>query len=58
MRPYLKNTHHKNRAGGVSQGEGPEFKPQYQKNKNKKQMWSKSQGNSIQPQKRRKSCHL
>jgi hypothetical protein len=24
--PILK-THHKNRAGGVAQGEGPEFKP-------------------------------
>jgi hypothetical protein len=24
---------HKNRAGGVAQGEGPEFKPQYQKKK-------------------------
>jgi hypothetical protein len=30
LRPYLQNTHHKNRAGGVAQGEGPEFKPQYQ----------------------------
>jgi hypothetical protein len=26
---FLK-TLHKNRAGGVAQGEGPEFKPQYQ----------------------------
>jgi hypothetical protein len=26
-------TLHKNRAGGVAQGEGPEFKPQYPKNK-------------------------
>jgi hypothetical protein len=25
----LKKTHHKKRAGGVAQGEGPEFKPQY-----------------------------
>jgi hypothetical protein len=31
MRPYLEKTHHKNRAGGVAQGEGPEFKPQYHK---------------------------
>jgi hypothetical protein len=30
-RPYLKKTHHKNRAGGVAQGEGPEFKLQYLK---------------------------
>jgi hypothetical protein len=27
---------HKNRAGGVAQGEGPEFKPQYRKKKKKK----------------------
>jgi hypothetical protein len=33
MRTYLKKTLHKNRAGGVVQGEGPEFKPQYQKKK-------------------------
>jgi hypothetical protein len=24
----LRKTHHKNRAAGVAQGEGPEFKPQ------------------------------
>jgi hypothetical protein len=29
----LKKTHHKNRAGGVVQGEGPEFKSQYCKKK-------------------------
>jgi hypothetical protein len=28
-------THHKNRAGGVAQGEGPDFKPQYRKKINK-----------------------
>jgi hypothetical protein len=28
-RPYLENTHHNKRAGGVAQGVGPEFKPQY-----------------------------
>jgi hypothetical protein len=33
MRPYLKNTHHKNRLGGVAQLESPEFKPQYWKKK-------------------------
>jgi hypothetical protein len=27
---------HKNRAGGVAQGEGPEFKPQYHHQKKKK----------------------
>jgi hypothetical protein len=31
MRPYLKNTQHTKRAGGVAQGIGPEFKPQYRK---------------------------
>jgi hypothetical protein len=41
VRPYLKKTHHthkkpkqktkKNPAGGVAQGVGPEFKPQYRK---------------------------
>jgi hypothetical protein len=31
MRPYLKNTYHKNKAGGVAQSVGPEFKPQYHK---------------------------
>jgi hypothetical protein len=30
-RPYLEKTLHKNRAGGVAQGVGPEFKPQYHK---------------------------
>jgi hypothetical protein len=34
--PILKKTHCKNRAGGVAQGEGPEFKPQYCKKKKKK----------------------
>jgi hypothetical protein len=35
-RPYLKTILHKKRAGGVTQGVDPEFKPQYQKKKNKK----------------------
>jgi hypothetical protein len=35
VRPYLKNTQHKNRAGGVAQGEGLEFKHQYRKKKKK-----------------------
>jgi hypothetical protein len=30
-------TLHKNRVGGVTQGEGPEFKPQYRKKKKKSQ---------------------
>jgi hypothetical protein len=34
MRPYLEKTHHKKqRANGVAQGEGTEFKPQYRKKK-------------------------
>jgi hypothetical protein len=36
LRPYLEKTYHKNRAGGVAQGEGPEFKLQYHKKKKKK----------------------
>jgi hypothetical protein len=36
MRPYLENSHHKNRAGGVAQSEGPEFKPHTAKIKKKK----------------------
>jgi hypothetical protein len=31
-------TFHKNRTGGVAQGEGPEFKPQYCKKKKKKKV--------------------
>jgi hypothetical protein len=37
VRPYLKKKKkkilHKNRAGGVAQGVGPEFKPQYRTKK-------------------------
>jgi hypothetical protein len=29
-RPYLEKNHHKKRTGGVAQGVGLEFKPQYQ----------------------------
>jgi hypothetical protein len=36
MRPYLGKTLHKNRAGGVAQDEGPEFKSQYCKKKKKR----------------------
>jgi hypothetical protein len=35
VRPYLKKPSQK-RAGGVAQGKGPEFKPQYRKKKKKK----------------------
>jgi hypothetical protein len=34
--PILKKTLHKKRAGGVPQGVGPEFKPQYRKKKERK----------------------
>jgi hypothetical protein len=33
--PYLEKNPSQKRAGGVAQGVGPEFKPQYSKNKNK-----------------------
>jgi hypothetical protein len=35
----LKKTHHKKRADGVTQGVGPEFKPQCCKKKKKKRNW-------------------
>jgi hypothetical protein len=38
MRHYLDKTNHQKRAGGVAQGVGPEFKPQYHKEKGKKNM--------------------
>jgi hypothetical protein len=38
VRPYLKKKHTQERAGGVVQGVGLEFKPQYQKKKKKKQL--------------------
>jgi hypothetical protein len=34
-------TLHKNRAGGVAQVEGPEFKPQYHKKRGKKKNYEK-----------------
>jgi hypothetical protein len=34
MRPYLEKSQHE-RVGGVAQGVGPEFQPQYCKNKTK-----------------------
>jgi hypothetical protein len=43
MKPYLKKTHHKQkRAGGVAQGIGLDFKPQYRKKKKKKNTNNKS----------------
>jgi hypothetical protein len=35
-RPYLEKNPSQKRAGGVAQGVGPEFKPQYWKKKTKK----------------------
>jgi hypothetical protein len=39
MRPPSQKTLHKNRAGGLVQGEGPELKPQYRKKKKKKKVY-------------------
>jgi hypothetical protein len=36
--PYLKKPITKNWAGGVAQGEGPEFKPQYHKKKKERKL--------------------
>jgi hypothetical protein len=38
VRPHLENPITKNWAGGVAQGEGPEFKPQYQNKQTKKEL--------------------
>jgi hypothetical protein len=35
LRSYLEKNISQKRAGEVAQGEGPEFKPQYHKNKTK-----------------------
>jgi hypothetical protein len=37
VRPYLEKNPSQKRAGGIAQGVGPEFKPQYLKKKPKKQ---------------------
>jgi hypothetical protein len=52
-RPYLEKTLHKNRVGGVAQGEGPEFRPQHYKNKTKQNKTKKTKnlrcdGNEVQ----------
>jgi hypothetical protein len=36
VRSYLQKTLHKNRVGGVAQGVGPKFKPQYCKKTKKR----------------------
>jgi glutamine amidotransferase-like uncharacterized protein len=41
VRPYLEKTPHKNKAG--LQGEGPEFKPQFCKNKKQNKIKQKKQ---------------
>jgi hypothetical protein len=41
-RPYLEKNASQKRAGGVAQGGGPEFKPQYQKKKKKKKLKKKT----------------
>jgi hypothetical protein len=37
LRTYLEKYSFQKRAGGVAEGVGPEFKPQYQKKKKKKE---------------------
>jgi hypothetical protein len=45
VRPYLEKKKSQNRAGGVAQGVGPEFKPQYcQKKISLKQKKKKKRG--------------
>jgi hypothetical protein len=44
VKPYLKKPYHKNTAGGVAQGKGPEFKPQYRKKKMLKELGCGSSG--------------
>jgi hypothetical protein len=39
VRPYLEKNPSLKRAGGVAQGVGPEFKPQYLKKKKKWSWW-------------------
>jgi hypothetical protein len=47
VRPYLEEILHKNRDGGVTQGEDPEFKTQYHKKKKKTNTFGISKQNSI-----------
>jgi hypothetical protein len=47
LKILAQKTLHKNRAGGVSQGEGPEFKPQYHKKKKKKKCGKRGKGRSL-----------
>jgi hypothetical protein len=44
----LRKTHHKNRAAGVAQGEGPEFKPQLPPHPKKEEKKKKSRGEGKQ----------
>jgi hypothetical protein len=37
LRPYLEKNPSQKRTGGMAQGVGPEFKPQYYQNKTKNQ---------------------
>jgi hypothetical protein len=43
--PYLEKNPSPKRAGGMAQGIGPEFKPQYHRKKNK----NKNQDSSLEP---------
>jgi hypothetical protein len=44
----FRKTLHKHKAGGVAQGEGPEFKPQYRQKKKKRKTFSKLSTSFIQ----------
>jgi hypothetical protein len=44
LRPYLKKKNSQKKAGGVAQDVGPEFKPQYQKKKKKREVKTKGLG--------------
>jgi hypothetical protein len=47
VRSYLKKKPSQKRAGGVSQGEGTEFKPQYYKKQKKKKTNTKTKPSFI-----------
>jgi hypothetical protein len=56
MGPSSQKNFHKNRAGGVAQGEGPEFKPQYWKKRERERerpLWLEYRvtGNWVIPEK-------
>jgi hypothetical protein len=44
-----RKTLHKNKAGGVAQGKGPEFKPQYSPQKKKNSKLCRNNSENIKP---------